>query len=138
MSSNTGYANTDFDLTSATPFDTLHQELAQSCWVLHYTHGPDGHWHAIVEASHGEESCNCNAEMDISAIISALNTLSPPAKAELDACYFREFNIGFECWDTWAYSHRLSQSIVRTVANANCSLAVTLYPMRNPDGTPRE
>lgn len=138
MTSKTEYANTDFDLKSTTPFDTLHRELQSSCWVLHYTYGPDGHWHAIVESSHGEESCDRNAEMDIAAIIGAINALSPTASAELDACYLREFNLGFECWDTWAYSHQLSQTIVRAVANANCSIAVTLYPMRNPGGTPRE
>ncbi|TWU35193.1 hypothetical protein Q31b_52890 [Novipirellula aureliae] len=138
MPSETEYANTDFDLKSATPFDTLQRELDESCCVLHYTHGGDGHWHSIVESSHEDESDNRNAELDIAAILEAVNRLSPVAKAELHACYLREFNIGFHCWDTWAYIHTLPNAIVRAIADANCSIAVTLYPMRNPDGTPKE
>jgi hypothetical protein len=138
MASETEYANTDFDVKSATPFDTLRRELDELCCVLHYTHGDDGHWHSIVESSHDDESYDRNAELDIAAIINAINALSPAAKAELDACYLREFNIGFHCWDTWAYVHNFPLAIVRAVADANCSLAVTLYPMRKPDGTARE
>ncbi len=136
MATETEYANTDFDLKSATPFDTLHRELEQTCCVLHYTRGDDGHWHSIVESSHDEGSRDRNAELDIKAIVIAINALSPDARAELDACYLREFNIGFHCWDTWAYLHTLPPAVVRSVADVNCSLAVTLYPMRNPDGTP--
>lgn len=138
MESETEYANTDFDLKSATPFETLQRELDQTCCVLHYTHGDDGHWHSIVESSDCDENRSRNAEMDINAIIEAINSLSPVAMAELQACHLREFNIGFHCWDTWAYVHALPNAVVRAVADANCSLAVTLYPMRNPDGTPKE
>ena len=138
MATETEYANTDFDLKSATPFDTLQRELDQTCCVLHYTRGDDGHWHSIVESSHCDENRNRNAEMDIHAIIKAMRSLSPVAMAELNACCLREFNIGFHCWDTWAYVHALPNAIVRAIADADCSVAVTLYPMRNPDGTPKE
>ena len=138
MVSETEYINTDFDLKSATPFDALQRELDRSCVVLHYTQGDDGHWHSTVESSHEDEGNNRNAGLDIAAIIEALNALSPAAKAELDACYLREFNMGFDCGDTWAYAHTLPHTIVRAIADANGSIAVTLYPMRHPDGTPRE
>ncbi|MCA9178807.1 MAG: hypothetical protein KDB14_30300 [Planctomycetales bacterium] len=137
MASETEYINTDFCLRSATPFDTLQSELDDSCWVLHYVHGDDGQWHSAVECSHEDESCNRNAELDIAAILEALEGLSPIAKGELEACHLREFNIGFDCWDTWGYGHTLSNAIIRAIADANCSVAVTLYPMRNPDGTPK-
>lgn len=135
MASETEYANTDFDLKSAAPFETLQRELNASCCVLHYTHGDDGYWHAIVESSHEDETCNRKAEFDIAAILEAINGLSQAAKTELEACCLREFNIGFHCWDTWAYVHTLPSAIVRAIADVNCSIAVTLYPMRNPDGT---
>lgn len=142
MTSETEYANTDFDLKSETPFDTLQSELDKTCTVLHYTLGDDGHWHSIVESSHDDEdneaSGHGNAETDIVAIINAIKMLTPAAKAELDACYARDFNIGFHCWDTWAYVHSVPAAVVRQVADVNCSIAVTLYPMRNPDGTPKE
>ena len=136
MTIETEYANTDFDLKSAAPYDTLRLELDKTCCVLHYTHGEDGCWYSIVESAQ-DGTCNRNAEMDIAAIINALNSLSPTAKAELDACDLREFNLGFHCWDAWGYVHRLPPAVVRSVADANCSIAVTLYPMRNSDGTPR-
>ncbi|MEL7143482.1 MAG: hypothetical protein AAGL08_14815 [Cyanobacteria bacterium J06573_11] len=135
MTIKTEYANTDFDLKSKSPFDLLNRELDNMCCVLHYTHGEDGYWYSTVESAHDDETSSRNAEMDILAIVKAVNSLSPIAKAELDSCYLREFNIGFFCCDTWAYVHTLSASVVQTVANTGCSLAVTLYPMRNPDGT---
>lgn len=137
MTTETEYANTDFDLKSESPFEALYRELEASCCVLHYTHGEDGHWHSIVESLHDDDYPTRNAEMDILAMIAAIDTLSPAAKAEFDACYLREFNIGFHCWDTWAYVHAVSPNVVRAVADAGCSIAVTLYPMRNSDGTPK-
>lgn len=138
MPIDTEYANTDFDLKSETPFDALHRELNRTCNVLHYTRGDDGHWHSSVNSAHEDDYTNRNAALDILAIIGAIDGLSPTAKMELDSCYLREFNIGFHCWDTWAYAHVLPLAAVDAVAKAGCSLAVTLYPMRNPDGAPRE
>jgi hypothetical protein len=137
MTITTEYANTDFDLKSNTQFNALHIELSKSCNVLHYTKGDDGRWHAIVEAAYDDDSRDRDAAMDILSILQALSTLSQPAKTELDACYLREFNSGFECGDSWAYVHQLPQAIVRSVADASCSLAVTLYPMRNADRSPK-
>ena len=138
MKTETEYINTDFDLKSQSPFDILHHELDQLCCVLHYTHGEDGYWHSTVESVSPDETSKRNAEMDILAIIAAINVLSPAATAELASCYLREFNIGFHCWDTWAYVHMLPLPVVQAIANANCSLAITLYPMRDPDGNPKE
>ena len=67
-----------------------------------------------------------------------MSVIAVVATAELASCCLREFNIGFHCWDTWAYVHTLASPVVQAVANADCSLAVTLYPMRDPDGSPKE
>ena len=72
----TGYANTDFDLKSASSFDTLHNELSSGCLVLHYECGDDGHYHASYESDHDGESTESGAERDILLIISLLNSLS--------------------------------------------------------------
>ena len=138
MTIDTEYANTDFDLKSEAAFDTLNRELDATCCVLQYTHGDDGHWHSIVESSHYDETSARNAGLDIVAMIDAINSLSRAAKAQFDACYLREFNIGFHCADTWAYVHAVPPNVVRAVADSGCSIAVTLYPTRNPDGTLRE
>jgi hypothetical protein len=138
MKIGTEYANTDFDLKSKTPFDVLNRELDRMCCVLHYTHGDDDNWHSIVESEHDEESSERSAEQDILSMLDAIKSLSPAARAELDACWLRAFNIGFHCWDTWAYVHQLPRHVVRAIADAGCSIAVTLYPMRNIDGTAKE
>jgi hypothetical protein len=131
----TEYANTDFDLMSDQPFDALQSELAASCQVLHYTHGEDGRWYSIVEAVCDGDTCQRDATRDILSMLTALNSLSERAKQELAKCSLREFNLGFHCGDSWGYVQTIPQEIVRAVADASCSLAVTLYPMRNADGT---
>lgn len=131
----TEYANTDFDLKSNAPFDTLHAELEKICCVLQYTEGGDGRWYAIVEADRNDDSRDRDAAMDINSLLCALSSLSVTAKEELAACCLREFNIGFHCGDSWAYVHQIPQSVIRSVADASCSIAITLYPMRNADGT---
>ncbi|WP_339735265.1 hypothetical protein [uncultured Gimesia sp.] len=134
----THYANTDFDLKSASSFDTLHRELSSRCFALFYTHGEDGHYHACFESDHDGETPESGADRDILLIVNAINMLSDSAKAELDLCYLREFNIGFHCGDSWAFVHSIPHKAVAAASNVGCSLAVTLYPMRQPDGTPRE
>ncbi len=133
----TEYANTDFDLKSSTPFDTLHRELLKDCCILQYTADDDGRWHAIIEADHNEDSREHDAAKDILYILNAISSLSTLAKEELAACHLREFNIGFHCGDDWAYVHQIPQNVVRSVSDASCSIAVTLYPMRDADGTPK-
>lgn len=136
----TRYINTDFDLKSRSPFDSLRDELEASCLVLHYTVGEDGSWHSIVESSYPEDDHGHQrtAAMDIRLILDALEGLSDQARTELDNCCMREFNIGFDCWDTWSYMHSLPPEIIRDIASLSCTLAVTLYPMRDPDGKPKE
>lgn len=138
MTVDTEYANTDLDLKSVTPFDVLKRELDQWCCVLHYTRGENGHWHSIVESTLDDAASKHDASSDILAIVEAIKTLSPAARAELDDCYLREFNIGFHCGDTWSYIHTIPSIVIRGVADIDCSISVTLYPMRNPDGTLRE
>ena len=133
----TKYANTDLDLKSRKPLDRLCRELEESCCVLHYEPSDDGDWHACIESN------NCRAEKDRSSgedileMLAAITKLPPTATSELAECHLREFNIGFHCWDTWAYTYKLPSSVVQAVADAGFSLAVTLYPMRYPDGRPR-
>ena len=130
----TEYANTDFDLESATAFDTLAQELDKSCCLLHYSQSETSLWQATIEANHSEETHNHNAETDILAILAAISHLSPTAQAELKACNLREFNLGFHCANTWAYIHQIPAPVIAAIAHADCSLAVTLYPTGDSDG----
>lgn len=136
MNVDTEYAATDFDLESRSPFDTLQRELADTCCLLHYSGGTDG-WSATVESNGGEDCTRSDAIADIRALLDAIEQLSSTARQELAECHRREFNLGFHCWDSWAFVQALPADLVRDVAQAGCSIAVTLYPMRHPDGTPR-
>ena len=136
----TSYTNTDLDLKSTSSFTSLRDELAATCTLLHYTHGEDQNWHAIVESSYPDEEHteDRNAAMDIRLIVNALKRLSSNARQEFDECYMREFNIGFDCWDTWSYLHSVPTDILRDLADLSCTIAVTLYPMRDTDGKPKD
>ena len=136
----TEYANTDLDLESEHPFETLNQELEKMCDIIHYTRCDDGYWRSVVEAQQldFDEASKRQAEVDIIGMIEAIKKLSSKARDEFDACCLREFNIGFWCGDTQGYVHSLPHSVVQAVAELNCSIAVTLYPMRHPDGSVRE
>ena len=111
----TEYINTDFDLESEHPFETLTKELTLSCYVLHYFQDDRSHWLARIESNCDHSLNKRDAATDILTIIKALNSLSEQAKKELAACYLREFNLGFNCGDAWAYSHQLPITVVQAV-----------------------
>ena len=131
------YTNTDFDLKSNGAFDELHAELSAKCLVLHYACGEDGIYTASYESDHDDTAELSGVERDISLMLAAVKSLSEPARIQFDGCHLREFNIGFECGDTWAFAYSLTQQTIDAVSAASCTLAVTLYPMRNPDGSMR-
>ena len=131
------YLNTDFDLRSESPFGTLHKELSSQCLVLHYQQCDDGHYSACYESDHDGEMQITGAERDILLLTQTVRSLSPTARSEFEACYLRELNLGFDVGDTWAFSYSVPPDAVAAAADVKCSLAVTLYPMRHPDGTRR-
>ena len=133
-SQKTEYTNTDLDLRSSSTIEMLTAELEQSCHVMFCTHGDDGRWYATIESVLFEER---DAATDIASMLAALEKLTDAAKSEFDRCDRRDFNIGIECWDTWSYRHALPNKVLQAIAAAGCTLSITLYPMRNPDGTPK-
>lgn len=131
MSIATEYLNTDFELKSKTSFDALHRELERGGDILYYVSNEESDWYLVFESATCGNPGNRNAERNILSIISLLFQLSQEAKTELATCYLRKFNIGFSCGDTWAYTHSLSASTVQAIAEADCSVSVTLYPTHN-------
>lgn len=129
----TNYANTDFDIISETAFDVLNAELTAACCVLHYCETHDGKWTASYEA----DRLNDCATSDILAFVEVLKNLSEKAKREFANSTKRDFNVGIHCWDTWAFNLLIPHSVVEAAAAVGCSISVTLYPMREPDGTPK-
>ena len=124
MQSQTLYRNTDLDLKSRSPLTALSSEFDRTCCLLHNQQDEDGNWHVTIESSFAENKAVAD---DIRAILSVLSTLTPDARKQWDSCYFRDFNLGFDCGNTSAYAHALSPDVVRAVADANCSISITLY-----------
>lgn len=128
MQKKTQYLNTDLELRSHEPLTTLCNEFEETCCTLNHIQADNGHWHATIESNLSENSC---ADLAIQVMLAVLPQLSAQAKRQWDNCYLREFDLGFECGDTWAYPYALTAESVRLIAEANCSLSVTLYPVLN-------
>lgn len=132
----TRYLNSDLDLQSREPLAHLCQEFdSHRCCILNQTLADDGIWYVTIENRWSEHS---TAEQDILGLLAIIPTLSPIARQQWESCHFRDFNIGdfnigFDCGDTWAYPHMLSVECVRAIAEAGCSVSVTLYPLRDSE-----
>ncbi len=127
MERETHYLNTDLEIRSRTPVVHLCEEFTGHCWVLYQTLGDDGNWYVTIETNHIE---NSSAESDIKTMLAVVPKLSHIARRQWDGCHFRNFNMGFDCGDTWGYPHLLSVDCIRAVAEAGCSISITLYPIR--------
>ena len=57
---------------------------------------------------------------------------SNAAKAELGACHVRMFNVGFSCGCTERVVHELSSDLMKAIAEASCSMTMTLYSAATP------
>lgn len=134
----TQYLNTDFDLESDSSLQRLAGELRKTCDVLHCTENGDGSWQMTIEARHDECGVDRNPNLDIAAMLEAIADVSEGARTEYNSCSRRDFNIGYECWDSWAFNSGISHQVLQMVVRSGCSISWTLYPMRNPDGAPRE
>ncbi len=127
----TRYINTDLVLASRRPINLLCDEFERTCCVLYHQQEAEGDWRATIES---DAIDNVSAENDIQKMLSVVATFSAAAIQQWDNCYIRDINIGFDCGETWAYSHSLPDNIVRLVADVGCSLSVTLYPIRRDNG----
>lgn len=130
MQQQTQYLNTDLELRSHEHLTMLCHEFEETCCILNHFQADDGHWHATIESNLSENSC---ADLSIQAMLAVLHQLSAQAKRQWNNCYLRAFDLGFECGDTWAYPYALTAESIRLIAEANCSLSVTLYPFHAND-----
>lgn len=124
----TSYLNTDLVLASRHSLADLCEEFDRTCCVLYQQQGDGGDWHVAIESNAID---NVSATDDIRQMMAARETLSSRAVSQWNACHERCFNIGFDCGETWAYQHSLPQNVLGLIADAGCSLTVTLYPIRD-------
>jgi len=132
VTGNTRYINSDLVLASKNPINTLCVEFDRKCCVLYQQQDDDGNWHTTIES---DTIDNASAADDIEKMLAIIPQLGEDARKQWDDCFSREINIGFDCGDTWAFPHSLPTNIVRAIADAECVLAITLYPIRDDDKT---
>lgn len=144
----TRYIVTDLDLVSKEAFPRLQAELAASCELRSCDLGGDGRTYANIQERcpfgdrepSDEEYAAFEARgavEEIESMLAAIRALSKEARAEWDACCKRDFNLGFECGDTWSFMHSLPPELLRAIGDVQASVTVTMYPMRDPQGRPR-
>ncbi|MEQ1852611.1 MAG: hypothetical protein ABMA01_13605 [Chthoniobacteraceae bacterium] len=126
MKRETHYLNTDLDLVAERNLDALTAALrSQGVSPLHNEPRDDGHWYATLET---EEPFD-RPEPNITALLTAIETLDQPSRELWSACTSREFNIGYDCGDEpWAFNHALSAPTLARIAALGISLRITLYP----------
>lgn len=127
------YLNTDLDLNSVIDLEPLVKVFKSSgILALHVSKGDDGIWRARFETDEQFPE----PEPNIAAFLGLVDALSVETRAIWDQCTLREFNIGYDCGDEpWAFSQTLSPELLGRVAAVRASLALTLYPDREPKRT---
>jgi hypothetical protein len=126
----THYLNTDLDLVAPCDLEPLVVALtAGGVPPLSVYQREDGCWAATLET---EETFR-QPEPNIAALLTAIESLGPEARAVWAACNTREFNLGYDCGDEpWAFTDQLTTETLARIASLGASLRLTLYPVRGP------
>ena len=138
----TTYLNTDLDLSSLTPIDELVNafEADGRFSVLGYSQYEDGKWYSIIESEYeGDwvyyeelgyyDQSNRIPEKNIRIMLDLIRSLSGDLKKLWDQCDKRELNIGYNFGETKCFQQFLSGELVKQIADAGCSIGITLYNM---------
>jgi hypothetical protein len=132
----THYLNTDLDLVAEHNLAALAAAL-DLCGVfpLHVDQRDDTMWYATLET----EEQFTQPEPNITALLSAIESLDGQARELWSACTSREFNIGYDCGDEpWAFNHQLTPATLARIAALGVSLRITLYPTATATSNPSE
>jgi hypothetical protein len=125
----THYLNTDLDLVAERDLTLLVSALTdRGVPSLSMFQRDDGRWQATFET----EEVFRNADANISALLTAIEGLSPEPLSAWSACSVREFNIGYDCGDEpWAFTDQITTGTLTRITALGASLRITLYPIRN-------
>jgi len=130
------YSNTDLDLVAEVDISELVEVFRAKCLVLSYDRAGDGKWYATVEASLDaakiQDPCR-SIDSHMMSLLSVAEHLESIPRMQWNSCVKRDFNIGFECGDTWAFSQTISQDVVGRAAAIGCTVTITLYPIDRQD-----
>jgi len=126
------YLNTDLELASSRSLGPLIAQLSErGVFVLSETRPSlDECWICLeTERSYSDLSSNIAAFLDVIEDL-------PPREWELwNACSLREFNVGYECAETWAFGDGIAAQVLQRIALAGATFRLTLYPAE-PESDP--
>jgi hypothetical protein len=122
----TRYLNTDLDLVAEQSLEAFATALnSRGVFSLYVDQRDDGRWYGTLET----EKQFPDPELNIAALLAALETLDPHFREHWSACTSREFNIGYECGnEPWAFNQGLTAATLGRIAALGISLRITLYP----------
>jgi hypothetical protein len=120
------YLNTDLDLTSADDLTSLAAAFEKKgISPLYVTHGEDGLWYATFET----DFQHTEPEPNISAMLTAIESLRKPLQKVWASCIRRRFDIGYDCGrKPRQLRHGLSSKTLGRIAAVDAALWITLYP----------
>ena len=125
MDNSIRYLNTDLDLRSTVDLGPLVFDLKAARKVGYLpTRGNGGGWWASLSMEKLDEP-----EKNIANMLSVIESLPAESRNIWDACFLREFNIGYVCkGEPWSFSQGLSAALIGRIAAVGASLRITLYP----------
>lgn len=128
----TRYLNTDLDLVSAQPLDTLTEALESV--ELHRVNDwkdDEGYEHQGWETNDYIDSQGPAPTIEL--LLAAIESLPENARAVWNACESKAFDIGYSCAeDPWGFHQEVPAELLARMATLQISLRLTLYPEHPP------
>lgn len=121
----THYLNTDLDLWSREDLRPLTRALLRAgMFSLHVGMEERHEWRAPLEVNQDLRT----PQATMSAMLNAIESLKPAARARWNRCRRRDLNIGYECGDSpHRIEHGVPRRMLERIATLGLSLRVTLY-----------
>lgn len=136
MNNTITYLNTDLCLISNRDLSELAEHFGTHdvCNMFPIKPEEDGLWYVSFETSSNyreSQGDDGEPELDITLMLTAVESLPTRLRSIWDNCSQREFNIGYDCSEKpWAFNQGLSNEVLRRLAVVGGTLRWTIYPDR--------
>lgn len=124
------YLNTDFCVSSPRAFDLLAGELEGTCDLDHYGAAAGVGFELMAHAKgSGGPNLARDPQLDIEAILVAVNELSPTAASQLASCASRSVNVGYQSAEVRPErAFRVRAELLQAMSSDSIDLEVTIHP----------
>src|SRR5258708_20622777 len=114
------YLNTDLDLISRRDLNGLTSALvSRGLCPLEVSQSSDGNWRARLET---EEEFH-DLDPNLSAMLTAIESLESESKTRWFECTTREFNIGYDCGnEPWEFNQGITPATLARIPACGASL----------------